>query len=701
MDYNFLKISDTLVEQVIVLSDKNKNTLGFFPEGGIRDNIKKGHVIVAKNDAELAGYVMFAPVKTKHLIRIIHLCVATKYRSKFVGDGLLNFLKSKYAGDFDGFVLNCRKDYVSATKMWERYSFKNVALKRSSKSENYLITWFYDFGTGIFQNYFQIQSAKACVVLDANIIIKKIDNENEVQALFADWLNDEVEYFITSEMRNELNRDNNILRVFESLEMLKEFRKLNANVNTVRKIEKELEEIFSGKTQNDISDRRQLAETIASEIGFFVTLDLPILNKSQTIYEKYNLNILNPTEFILTIEQIQNQQIYNPAKLEGVNFVISKPQSTDLSKLVDKFYQIDQGEKRHIFNNLVTIITNDINNVTRMILSPEGERIAFWGYKADNYTIDVKYMRVKYGKLSSTLLKQLITNLIKVAVKEKKRVIKMNDDFLEDEFKLILTEFGFWQSGDYLVKNVASGMIEFKELFNEYSFLKEHIFISNLYSEIEQTEDKVKRKQLIYRLERLLYPLKFSDLDIPTYIVPIKFYWASQLFDSKGAESMIYGMQNPDLGWNRENIYYRSATPDIEKEFPARILWYISEDKNFKGRSKQIIACSYLDEVYKDSAKKLFKTFKHYGIFKWKEVINISKNDADKVIKALKFSDTEIFAKGIPFSSCIEIANVNNNFQTVTKINNERFNEIYSLLNDNSLLDEQESFNTLYQTSIC
>lgn len=368
--------------------------------------------------------------------------------------------------------------------------------------------------------------------------------------------------------------------------MLNEFQKLNANVNTVRSIEKELEEIFRGKTQNDISDRRQLAETIASDIGFFVTLDLPMLSKSQAIYEKYNLSILNPTEFILTIEQIQNQQIYNPAKLEGVHFIISKPQSTDIKKLVDKFHQIEQEEKKHTFNNVVTLLTNDINNVTRMVISPNGERIAFWGYEANDYMIEIKFIRVKFGKLSSTLFKQLITNILKVAVKEKKRVVKMKDDFLKDEFQLTLTEFGFWQSGDCLIKNVASGIIEFKKLFDEFSFLKEHIFISNLYTEIKQTEDEVIQKQLLFRLERFLYPLKFSDLDIPTYIVPIKFHWASQLFDSKGAELTIYGMQNPELGWNRENIYYRAANPDIEKEVPARILWYISEDRNFKGRSK-------------------------------------------------------------------------------------------------------------------
>ena len=696
MNYYFLKISDPLVESVIELSDKNKNTLGFFPEGAIRDNVKKGYVLVAKHEDELAGYILFTPVKTKHLIKIIHLCVSPTHRNKCIGDELLDFLKSKYAGDFDGFILNCRKDYDNATKMWERYGFKNVVLKRSSKSENYLITWFYDFGTGAFQDYFQIQSAKASVVLDANIIIKKIDNEDGVQAIFADWLINDVEFFTTSEMRNELNRDNNISRVFESLEMLNGFQKLNANVNTIRSIEKELEGVFSGKTQNDISDRRQLAETIASDIDFFVTLDLPILNKSQIIYEKYNLSILNPTEFILTIEQIQNQQIYNPAKLEVVNFIISKPQSTDIKKLVDKFHQIEQDEKRHMFNNSVALLTNEVKNVTRMVVSPDDERIAFWGYEADDCVIDIKYMRVKYAKLSSTLFKQLIANIIKIAVQEKKRVVKMSDTYLEDEFKLILTEFGFWQSGDYLIKNIASGLIKFEKLFQEYSFLKEYIFISNLYTEIAQTEDKAIQKQLLFRMERFLYPLKFSDLDIPTYIVPIKFYWASQLFDSKGAERIIYGMQNPELGWNRENIYYRSANPDIEKEFPARILWYISEDKNFKGRSKQIVACSYLDDVYKDSAKKLFKSFKNYGIFKWKEVISMAKNDADCEIKALKFSDTEVFEKGIPFNKSLKIANVKNNFQTVTKIDNERFNELYSLLINNSLLNEQESFNTLY-----
>lgn len=108
-----------------------------------------------------------------------------------------------------------------------------------------------------------------------------------------------------------------------------------------------------------------------------------------------------------------------------------------------------------------------------------------------------------------------------------------------------------------------------------------------------------------------------------------------------------------------------------------------------------------MDDVYKDSAKNLFKFFKQYGIFKWKDIIKVAKNDAHSEVKALKFSDTEIFEKGIPFDKSLKIANVKNNFQTVTKIDNIRFNELYSLLNDNNLLDEQESFNTLYQASIC
>jgi hypothetical protein len=262
----------------------------------------------------------------------------------------------------------------------------------------------------------------------------------------------------------------------------------------------------------------------------------------------------------------------------------------------------------------------------------------------------------------------------------------MSDIFIEDEFKFILTEFGFWQSGDYLIKNVASGIVNFENLFSEYSFLNDSIFISNLYSEIEQTEDLSKRTQLLFKLERLLYPLKFSDLDIPTYIVPIKFYWASQLFDNKGADKMLYGIRNPELSWNRENVYYRSANPDIEKETPARILWYVSEEKDFMNRSKQIIACSYLDEVYINSAKKIFRAFKHFGIFKWKEIYKTAKHNADNKIKALKFSDTEVFDRGVPFGIALRIANSNNNFQTVTKIDKDKFNDF----------DEPKSINTLY-----
>ena len=77
-----------------------------------------------------------------------------------------------------------------------------------------------------------------------------------------------------------------------------------------------------------------------------------------------------------------------------------------------------------------------------------------------------------------------------------------------------------------------------------------------------------------FSLEKLLWPLKIKDAEIPCYIVPIKPYYARELFDTKAAKAELFGVQ-PSLIWSKENVYYKNVHPNVEK-FPARILWYAS-----------------------------------------------------------------------------------------------------------------------------
>lgn len=188
------------------------------------------------------------------------------------------------------------------------------------------------------------------------------------------------------------------------------------------------------------------------------------------------------------------------------------------------------------------------------------------------------------------------------------------------------------------------------------------------------------------KLERLLFPLKFEDLDIPTYIIPIKPYWSGQLFDYYTSGENLFGA-TAELSWNRENIYYRSVKPVSEK-VPSRILWYASSNVTKKSaRESSIVGCSYIESVNIGKPKDLFNKFKYFGIYEWADIYALAKNDINHNIKALEFSDTEVFKKCVSLKKINEILLNNgrkkNTFPSPLKVNKDIFNEIYKLGTEN------------------
>ena len=147
---------------------------------------------------------------------------------------------------------------------------------------------------------------------------------------------------------------------------------------------------------------------------------------------------------------------------------------------------------------------------------------------------------------------------------------------------------------------------------------------------------------LFANLEKLLWPVKFVDCCIPTFIVPIKAIWAQHLFDERLAERTLWGSKE-ELVLGNENVYYKSIRNSGNISAPARILWYISYDRNSPDLTKSLIACSMLNEVAVGKAKDLYKRFKRLGIYSWKNIYNIANENAYNDIMALRFSGTEIF----------------------------------------------------------
>ena len=94
----------------------------------------------------------------------------------------------------------------------------------------------------------------------------------------------------------------------------------------------DLESIIGGTSENDISDRKQVASCIVSRTPYFITYDEGLLNKKTQIEDKYPIQLYNAHEFIIHIDQLLHEEEYLPNQLKGIySDSISKLNSQELS----------------------------------------------------------------------------------------------------------------------------------------------------------------------------------------------------------------------------------------------------------------------------------------------------------------------------------------------------------------------------------
>lgn len=255
------------------------------------------------------------------------------------------------------------------------------------------------------------------------------------------------------------------------------------------------------------------------------------------------------------------------------------------------------------------------------------------------------------------------------SLKDEKERVLIREPYLKAEWKNTLVKFGFIPSQDGYIKFALNQQINRQDL-------KSIIHESNIPLEVDDSDDAS-----LIKVEKLLFPLKISGLNIPIYIIPIKPYWAGQLFDYGIAGEDMFGA-DPNKLWSFENVYYRHVNP-LHENAPARILWYVSGgDKGF-SRSKTIVASSYLTEVQTGKPKELFRLYKHYGIYEWSHIYDLCNKDITQDIKVLKFSHTEVFDNPVSYEKVMEVFKNNgkpaNTFASPVVISESIYFEIYNL----------------------
>ncbi len=512
MTIEFIDNKNKFFEDVKALGRKNSATLGFMPEGGFEDYARKKSIIVAHDDKTLAGYLMFRDVSRFSRVSIVHLCISEEFRRKGISTALLNVLKSKYEKIYRGISLSCRTDFEFASSVWRNFGFVPLEKVRSrSFNEKYLNRWWYDFNQ---PDLFSVAlNSKVKALLDMNIIVKLREAEKAVfvspqedpRGLLADWLIDEAELCFSQEVFNEIDRDDNLQRAAKTRALLSSFTQLQVNVEEQKKVVKHLEQIICGKSDNDISDRKHIASCIVSQTPYFITYDDGLLNRREIIEKQFSLQIFNPQEFIIQIDQLLHSEEYLPNQLIGVTSdFVSKPSPQELSNCINKFWMQKERENKPTFTALVSELINK-DEGKLYVVKRHNDSIAFYGITEKEDSTDIELLRIFDKDICNALFFRIISEILRRNLKSNKSQITFKEKYISEQQKAILDRFGFVIQNDFYIKYVYNIIVD-KE--NASKIIKQSYPLLTVNHS----------NRILLAVERKLFPLKIKGLDIPAIV---------------------------------------------------------------------------------------------------------------------------------------------------------------------------------------
>jgi predicted nucleic acid-binding protein/GNAT superfamily N-acetyltransferase len=677
------------VAQVIKIGDANSKTLGHFPRNAYYNEGRNNRIVIAIDNDIVLGYILFRIPITKRRASITHFCIDKAHRGKGLMKSLFDFLvlKTKH---LDCISLNCREDY-DAHHIWQKLNFVPKANKLGrGKDKMNLVRWFYSHLEN--KSLFDTSSNENLIaVIDSNIVydlyrnIPTTETEKESHSLKADWLLDEISLYVTTEIYYELTRkttldDQNKMRDF----IRKNFDEAKDNnyqphYERLKELKLKTKEKLTDNTDSDI---KHLAKAIAANADFYITRDKEVLGLHEELKE--SIIILQPAEMLLYIDELLNSSKYQQSKLITSGWKQKKISWEKFTPLISTFLNQSKGEKKNIFETELKKISLDAGRYNSLMISDStnNQDIAMLVWEIQEGLLSISFLRIYKNKLSQVLAKYLLTMLHNIAVLKNCNIIKVDDNYISDETIEVLQGFRFKKDTDYWYKVCLSGVFEINDLKGHLETIKHKFsFSSNKIQDILALIEQNHSKDALLEVEKSLYNVKIIENDIPCYIIPIQPSFAKHLFDEDANEYELFGTNSLHLILNNENVYYKAANRGIIS--PSRVLWYISgtTDDKFTKNKKVLKATSYIDAVYEDSPKNLYKLFKNLGIYDFKDINDINK---EKVL-AFKFTHTEILSKTLTLKQLRKIYHdfTNKEFNPISavKIPHELFMHLYKITN--------------------
>lgn len=628
------------IHRLIELGDLARKTLGLLPRAAYFDAAAKGWLLAARYLGQPVGYVLFRLPRDE--VVLTHVCVAPGHRHLGIAARLIDEVSARYQ-ERQGIRAKCRDDY-NLERAWQGMGFVARGRARGRGRDRASMTvWWRDHG---HPDLFTVPIDEPTVVdaaIDTNILIDlqlRVEHRQaeRSQVLLAPDLSDRIELVVPHGLERDLQRhpDERRDRLIRAAGTYRRPRGDSARADYLFELMtaaiKEQLPRFP-KTEQDIGDLWQLAETAAAGVRVFLTWDdrlrheiAPVINRIE-LPELAQLRVLDPDHLVIHLDELAHAAAYRPDLLEGSNLTTTRAGSDSETTLMGFLAQSSGESKTELREHLRALArTRQSHSILR---DQNDTPVACYATAHTGKILQVPLLRVADHPIAETLARWLLWHLRREARRQRALVVELNDPHLPPLVTRIAGREAYRQLEGrwyaFVVDCVGTGR-EITEAAN-LAYRQVGLPPAPLIA-----PDLAPSAAAIY--ERAWWPAKITDSALPHFVVPIKPVWSAELF---GVPAVLT-TRRTELALGREQVYYRSGQPSTLKH-PGRIVWYMSKDSRIGPAA--FIGTSLLDALDTDTPDQLHAALAQYGVFHLADITQCAATNG--LAQALRLSDTELF----------------------------------------------------------
>ncbi|MFC9486029.1 GNAT family N-acetyltransferase [Streptomyces hydrogenans] len=640
-----------LLGAAIALGDRYTKRLGLLKPPAYLKYADEGGLLVALDGDELVGYALFALPKRSQHVRLVHLCVAEEHRGGGIARLLIEELRSRQ-GHRLGIRARCRRDY-GLSSMWSGLGFvpKGEGLGRGGDKET-LDTWWLDLGHDDL--FTETQSDALLVVTVDHSVFSGLRGSGgdsaveESRALEAGWLADLIELSYTPQLLLDVREIENRDERQHQRNGLPQLRVASPDGTLVAARQQELlaalnkefpEVPIDGKTRARL---RYVAEASCAGLQVLATRDPDLERLADIAWDVARVRVVSPATVILHVDELRQAQVYRPADLMGTAFSAEQVVSGSERELVAFFEQVGDDSGTAFAERLRDLGSDGALWHKELIRDGEGYPVALYAWAMDGRTLTVAVLRTASHPLEETLARQMLFMLKRLGRERGAQAVLIADPYLSPAALSAAGADGFTEDENGFTALIVD-LCGSAEAISDAAGL--------IAARTGRTTPRLSADvspEIASVAERVWWPAKIIDTALPSFIVPVRPHWSTELFN---VPAMLVPRDDV-LGISREHVYYRSAGHRGES-VPGRVLWYVSAGAAGQ-QGKMVIGCSRLDEVVIGAPDTLHSRFEHLGVYGRGEVRKAAESTGRAM--ALRFSDTEIFPVPVTRSRLITLA---------------------------------------------